>query len=220
MVVVSIVSIVAVLAIPTMSQAGYDRRAFTDAANIAELVREARTRAVGRGAAILLSMATNAGTNAATFTLYESVSANPGGAAGSNIPVSTCGSPTVWPGAGGTATANLVDGFTLAGTVAGGTAKSIEGMGNIVVRVNDAGGNLDVADSGTTQYLCFTPNGRVTYAVGPGPTNFQPMTGAIGAVTVDVTRGAFPSTLGGTSSTSVVRTVWIPPSGATRMTSK
>jgi prepilin-type N-terminal cleavage/methylation domain-containing protein len=218
MVVVTIISIVAVLAIPSMSHEGYDRRAFTDAANIAEVVREARTRAIGRGAAILLTMVTNSAQNAASFMMYEAVSANPVGG-GANIPSASCDAPTVWPtGAAGTATANFIDGFSFAGTVSG--AQTLEGLGGIAARINNPDGT-QVSD-GTTVYLCFTPSGRVRYVNTGTPTGFSTavIAGTYGAVTVDVVRGGFPATFGGPVSTGLVRTIWIPPSGATRITSE
>ena len=69
MVVVTIISVVCILAIPSMSHEGYERRAYTDAASVVEIVREARTRAIARGAAQLLVMTTPAPGNAASFTL-------------------------------------------------------------------------------------------------------------------------------------------------------
>ncbi len=214
MIVVTIISVVAVLAIPSLSGGGYDRRVFTDAATIGEIVREARTRAVGRGAAELLAMTTNASSNAATFILYESVTANPGGGGGTNVPVSTCNSPTVWPGATGTTTANFVDEYQFSG------GQTLEGEGNIVARILDPIGGT--VPDGTTLYLCFTPNGRVTwqeaasntglFAAIANTTNSAAPTA--GAITVQMSRGGF------TGSTELVRTVWIPPSGATRITSQ
>jgi hypothetical protein len=193
---------------------GYDRRVFTDAATIGEIVREARTRAVGRGAAQLLAMTTNSALNAATFILYESVTANPNGVGGANVPVSTCDSPTVWPGASGTATANLVDEYQFTG------GQTLEGEGHIVARIMDASGT--VIPDGTTAYLCFTPNGRVRYQVSiPNASGFNAIantTGSTaataGAVTVQMSRGDF------SGSSELLRTVWIPPSGATRITSQ
>jgi type II secretory pathway pseudopilin PulG len=214
MVVITIISVVAVLAIPSLSQGGYDRRVFTDAATIGEIVREARTRSVGRGAAELLAMTATPGSNSANFALYESVTSNPGTGGGANVPVSTCNAPTVWPGAGGTSTANFVDGYQFAG------GSTLEGEGNIVAQILDPNGA--VVPPGATLYLCFTPNGRVQYQLnGPYTSLFLPITNSsnssaatAGAVTVQVSRGNF------SASTDLVRTVWIPPSGATRITSQ
>jgi hypothetical protein len=237
MVVVMIISIVCVLAIPTLSHEGYERRAYTDAANVAELVREARTRAVARGAAELLVMHADPTGNAASFMLYEantgSPTVNDAGAIGAaTTGSSTCNSPTVWPGSAGAVTASFVDGFQIAAT-AGASAQSLEALGNINMRINDPITGLAVT---TNLYLCFTPAGRTWYAEGATPpasfVTASPggalaslcsatSTGCVGAVTVDVTTGTFPSgPTGGTSSTNLIRTVWIPPSGSTRITSQ
>src|SRR5580692_12345519 len=54
MVVVMIIGVLAALAIPSMSLASYERDTYNDAGAIMQLFREARTRAVGRGAATLI----------------------------------------------------------------------------------------------------------------------------------------------------------------------
>jgi len=224
MVVVLIVSILCVLAVPSLSHEGYERRAYTDAANVSELVREARTRAVGRGAAQLLVMSATPAGNTASFTLYEAVTATGAGAgdAGATIPSSTCNPPTVWPGGSGTVTANFVDGFQIAPTNAGG--QTLEGQGNINMRINDP--NTGSSIGADTLYLCFTPAGRTWYfhqGSSPLGTFNQSLAsaGGVGAITVDVTIGSFPSTTtGGSSATNLIRTVWIPPSGNTRITSQ
>jgi prepilin-type N-terminal cleavage/methylation domain-containing protein len=242
MVVVLIISIVCVLAVPSLSHEGYERRAYTDAASVAELVREARTRAVARGAAELLVMTANPTGNSASFALWEANTGSAGDAGPATTVASSCNAPTVWPSPGtintavGGATATFVDGFQIAPTVGGG-AQTIEGLGNINMRINDPIAGTPLA-SGTNLYLCFTPAGRTWYSEGSTPpatfTTTTATSGAlaslcsttsagacVGAVTVDVTDGPFPAgPLGTASSTNLVRTVWIPPSGATRITSQ
>ena len=61
---------------------------------------------------------------------------------GQRTPVSTCNAPTVWPGAGGTATANFIDGYQFAG------GNTLEGEGNIVAQIIDPNGNI--INPGTT----------------------------------------------------------------------
>ncbi len=222
MVVVVIISILCVLAIPTLSHEGYERRAFTDAANVSELVREARTRAIARGLAELVVMSANSAGNTASFMLYEATSSTTSDAGvTSTTAYSSCGAPTVWPGATGTVTATLIDGFQIAPTSSG-TNQTIEGLGNVNMRVNDP--NLGTSIGSDNLYLCFTPAGRTWYGRGSAPpSSFASLAsaGGIGAVTVDVTTGSFPTTgVGGTSATNLIRTVWIPPSGATRITSQ
>jgi prepilin-type N-terminal cleavage/methylation domain-containing protein len=230
MVVVMIISIVCVLAIPTLSHEGYERRAYTDAANVAELVRQARTRAVARGAAELLVMTANPSTNSASFNLYEANTGAYDGGAATTVS-STCNPPTGWPGGSITVTSTFVDGFTISGSIGAGS-QSLEGLGNINMRVNSPVDGTPIAGNSNT-YLCFTPAGRTWYATGANPpasfiTGGSPLgsicngvASCIGAVTVDVTTGAFPAGATGTAtSTDLIRTVWIPPSGATRITSQ
>ena len=220
MVTVTIIAILAVLAVPTMSHESYDRRAFTNAANIAEFIREARTRAIARGAAVMVAMVADPSTNMASFTMYEAVTANPNNVGGRNVPSASCDAPTVWPGAGGTATANLVDVYGFTGTTAGGQT-SLEGLGQIIARINNSDGTPVTA--GSTVYLCFTPSGRARYVNTGAPTGFSSsngFSGTNGAVSVDVGRGTSLPAFGQSSSTGLIRTVWIPPSGATRITSQ
>jgi len=217
MVVVVIVSILCVLAIPTLSHEGYERRAFTDAANIGELVRQARTRAVARGLAEMVIMRANSTGNSASFMLYEAYT--------STAAYASCGAPSVWPGGSGTVTATLIDGFQISPTGSG-TAQSLEALGNVNIRINNPATSADIS-AANNLYLCFTPAGRTWYAVAATPpTSYAALgsatgAGSIPAVTIDVVAGTFPSTTtGGTSSTDLVRTVWIPPSGATRISSQ
>ncbi len=97
LVVVLIIGIISALAIPSMSLARYDRHAYDDAGAITQLFRAARTRAIARGGAVLITMSASAG-DRGTFTMYEAVSANAGGA-GAGIarsPVASCKTPTNW----------------------------------------------------------------------------------------------------------------------------
>jgi type II secretory pathway pseudopilin PulG len=218
MVVVIIIGIVAMLAIPTMTKGQYDRRVFTDAAALGELVRTARTRSVGRGAAELVAIQTQSTTNALTAQIFESVTSDPSGT-GMNTPVQSC-SATTWPlnfwtsgdawSAGGTA--KFIDQLAIGG------GDTIEGRGQIMARMvypYTASSPTLIAD-GTTLYLCFTPSGRAYIATGGVPTNFSSMGSLLG---VQFTREAFPSAIISASSTNLVRTLMIPPTGATRITS-
>jgi Tfp pilus assembly protein FimT len=219
MVVVMIVSILTVLAVPSLSHESWDRRAYTDAASVAGLVREARTRSVGRGAAELLVMNGESSGNNATFALWEATTAGVDAGPGASVQT-TCGPPTTWPGGTSTSTATLIDAFSIANS----SLESI-GNGNINMQVFDPTG---AAATGSL-FLCFTPSGRTYYttgAVGTAPANFQPLTGTVGAVIVQVAAGPpgvtspMPTTYNGTSATNVVRNVWIPPSGSTSITTQ
>jgi type IV fimbrial biogenesis protein FimT len=203
MIVVVIIAIVAVLAIPSMSRAQVDRRVYTDAGYVAELFRMARTRAVGRGAAVLVDMVSTQSNGGGTFKIYEAVGPNPSGNGANEVPVSTCKSPTVWPGATGTATANYVDGVDLGG--------AFEKQNNIATQLKDPTGAA-VAD-GAHAYLCFTPGGRVYYKAST-PT-FDTATPLSGAIQIDVQR--FATAFG--TPVGLTRTVWVASTGSTRIAS-
>jgi hypothetical protein len=204
-----------------MSHEGYDRRAFTDASNVVEIVREARTRAVARGAAELLIMHAPGSGNTASFTLWEATSTITTGDAGFVSASSSCNPPTVWPnftgyGSPGAATAAFVDEFQIGG------ANSLESQsqGNINMQVYDPTPTAVT----TNLYLCFTPAGRSYYATGASPpaagfVNALGSSGGVGAITVTVAAGTL-SGVNGSNSTNLVRTVWIPPSGAASLTSQ
>ncbi len=204
MVVVVIVSIVAVLAIPTMSRAQVDRRVYTDAGYVAEIFRMARTRAVGRGAAVMIDLKATQSGGGGTFDMYEAVGPNPITGGANEMPVSSCKSPTVWPGGSGNVTAVRVDGVDLTG--------AYEVQNSIAAQLFDPTGTA-LADSAHA-YMCFTPGGRVYFnAAGP---SFDGIPAMSGAIHVDVRRfGASYATPVG-----LTRSVWISSSGSTRIVSQ
>jgi prepilin-type N-terminal cleavage/methylation domain-containing protein len=214
LVVVTIIAIVAAVAIPSMTSGQFDRRVFTDAAGIGEIVREARTRAVGRGAAELLTLTSDGSLNKFTVRLDESVQANPSGG-GSNVPVSSCGAPTIWTGAGASST--FVDQFSFTRADSSGKA-TLEGQAQILARMVypfTTASTTWVADN-TSIYLCFTPSGRVLFSTTAAPSSFGAMGGPLA---VQLTRIGFGSTPLDATQSNLIRTVWIPPTGATRITS-
>jgi prepilin-type N-terminal cleavage/methylation domain-containing protein len=206
LIVVAIIAIVAVLAIPTMSAAQIDRHVFTDAGYVGELFRIARTRAVGRGAAVLVKLTATNTNGGGTFSMYEAVVANPAGGGSAEIPSSSCKAPTRWPGASGTLGTDyeFVDAVNLSGTY--------EQQNSIAAQVKDPSGT--VLASGTDAFLCFTPGGRIYY-VATTPT-FDNVTPLGGAIQIDVRRfsGTFATAVG------LTRTVWVTSSGSTRIVSQ
>ena len=106
MVVVVIVSILTILAVPSLSAARMDQTAYGDAGAITQLFRSARTRAIGWGAAMLIS-ATASAADRGTFMLYQNTI---GG-----VPSTTCGPPTDWSGAAAGQVVTAVDGVNLNG---------------------------------------------------------------------------------------------------------
>jgi len=202
LVVVSIIAIVAVLAIPTMSAAQIDRRVFTDAGYVGQLFRVARTRAVGRGAAVLLELKPTTSSGGGRFAMYEAVAPNPTGT-GSNVPSSSCKFPTKWPGNGGTLGTDYVfiDAVDLSGPY--------EVQNSIAAQLTDATGATP-----STSYMCFTPGGRVFYkSTTPTFDNESPFTGAI-QIAVRRYSGTFASPVG------LTRVVWVTSSGSTRIVSQ
>jgi type II secretion system protein H len=200
MVVVILVGILSVMAIPSMGQAAVDRRIYQDTSQISDLIRAAKARAVGRGAAVLVAMD---GTGNGKFMVRESVQANPD-ASGNQVPRSACKSPTDW-----TVVATPTQYFDVAQVDLNGTFESTNNVQAIIYTDN---GSASAAV--TSAFLCFTPLGRTYFVSGvAAAAGFldaaTPMTGAL---SIEV---AQRPTVGSTS--GLVRRVVIPPSGVTRL---
>ena len=206
MVVVIIVGIVAALAIPAMSVAGFDRHAYNDAGSIMMLFRSARTLAVARGGAVLISMS-GSSTDRGTFTMYEAVAPNVGGGA-ARTPLATCKSPTAWlplPTAQNpNANVVLVDSVNL--NLAG-----IETQANIQTSLwQYASPTSSVAVQFNNGYICYTPLGHTYVVTGIAPVVGNMFDGAlptVGPLEARVTRAT-----GGTT-----RSVLMPPNGMARL---
>lgn len=203
MVVVILVGILSVMAIPAMGQAAIDRRIYQDTSQISDLIRAAKARAVGRGAAVLVAMD---GTGRGKFNVRESVQANPDGSGLNQVPRSSCKSPTDW-----TVVASPTQYYDVNQVDLGGAFETANNVSAIIY-----------TDDGTTiapvasAYLCFTPLGR-TYFVSSVTAAPGFLDGAVpmtGALTIEV---AQRPTLGAT--TGMIRKILIPPSGVTRLVS-
>jgi prepilin-type N-terminal cleavage/methylation domain-containing protein len=217
MVVIIIVGILAVMAIPTMLQARLDRNAYDDAGAIMQLFRNARTRAVARGGAVLISMTSSTG-DRGTFLSYEAVSANAGlnwaGLQANQTPVGTCKAPTAWiPLATSNPGVQLIDGVNLNGT--------IETDANIWASLWSYSGTT--ATNFGAAWICFTPLGHVYFTTSTtnplyGTTNpFDGVLPMVSPLEFRVTRylpggTAFSGTAFGTT-----RSVLLPPNGMTRI---
>jgi prepilin-type N-terminal cleavage/methylation domain-containing protein len=204
MVVVIIVGIVAALAIPAMSIAGFDRHAFNDAGSIMMLFRSARTRAVARGGAVLISMSAPTG-DRGTFMMFEAVAPNVGGGA-ARTPLATCKAPTVWlplpTVANPAANLNvvLIDGVNL--NLAG-----IETQANITTSLwQYASPTSSAGVQFNSGYICYTPLGHTYVVIGGVPT-FDGALPTVGPLEARVTRSN-----GGTT-----RSVLLPPNGMARL---
>jgi prepilin-type N-terminal cleavage/methylation domain-containing protein len=210
MVVVVLIGILAVMALPAMTRAQVDRRSYDDAITIAELFREARTRAIGRGAAetiIMTQSGAATGPNRGVFLLYEGqvTVAPPIGILPLGSPMTTCGSPTVWTGGG--ATSILIDGVNLNGT----NVYSIESLEGIWTTITGPTGAALSAAS-----LCFTPLGRAYFSPSATPSFIagNAMLGEVQIALQHIYGGA-----SGNNAVGIVRTVVVPNSGATRIIS-
>jgi len=195
MVVVMIVGLLAAMAIPSLSLASYERDTYNDAGAIMQLFRRARTRAVGRGAAVLVAM-TSTATDRGTFLMYEAVAPNPTGlAVWSQVPIATCKYPTTWP----LSAMSPIDGVNLNGT--------IEQLAGIVAQPNVFSPTKTAV---AAAYVCFTPLGRSYVVSGSSAVaspSFGGQTSNLNPFGIDVTH-----TNGGTT-----RTVLVPPTGMARI---
>jgi prepilin-type N-terminal cleavage/methylation domain-containing protein len=195
LVVVVVIGLLAALAIPTMTAAGMDRRAYNDAAMITQLFRSARTRAIGRGGAVLITMDTNTNTRG-IFTMYEAVAPNAGGAGNARTPFSSCNA-TWLPLDNTNANIVILDSVNLNATS--------EATAGILATINVYSPTLTTP---TQVNVCWTPLGRSFMFVGaPANGMFVGLQATVNPVDVTVTR-----TGGGT-----IRSVLLPPNGMARL---
>jgi len=216
MVVVIIIGVLAVLAIPAMSYATVERRAYADSILVAELFREARTRAMGRGAAEMVSMTAGA-SDRGTFYLWEAqtLAAPPAGILPLGSPMYTCGWPTSWPPPG-TACNTTVAGTTAAcidGVNLNGGIEKVDGIQSAIVGPATTGGTA----TQTAAAVCFTPLGHTYYASGAGAPVFIAGSPMIGELQIALTHTYLGDSSGAT--TGITRTVVVPNSGASRIIS-
>lgn len=196
MVVVVLVAILAAIAIPAMSGASNDRRAYDDAGYVMQLFRTARQRAIGRGAAVLVSVTADGTTDRGTFRMYEAVRPNPTGAGAARFPNGSCKSPTVWSPLDDTNTGIwFVDGVNL------NSALDV----NAGIETHLYTWSSAAATEATKIYVCFTPSGR-TYAASTTP-SFDAELPLRTPVEIHI----------GRSGGGVSRSVLVPPSGLARL---
>jgi type IV fimbrial biogenesis protein FimT len=215
-VVVTIIGILAMLAFPEMGDAVLERHTYDDAGQVLGLVHTARTRAMGRGAAQMVTFDTvTSGQSRGNFQLYEAVSPNPGGAsdATSRLPNSSCLLPQFgWTN--GTPTNTFIDGVNLNGVY--------ETNANILSRV------VTFSNVGTPTLatgvvaLCFTPLGRTYFWTGSSgsPPAFSSGAPFLGTLAIDVARLTSGQTAIGVGSVAgITRRVLVPSSGNARIVS-
>jgi type IV fimbrial biogenesis protein FimT len=215
-VVVMIIGILAMLAFPVMTDSSVDRHVYDDAGRVLELVHTARTRAMGRGAATMVTFDTvTSGQVRGNYRMYEAVSPNPGGANDNTarLPSASCTFPAgVWTPANPTNT--FIDGVTLNDTY--------ETSANIMSRIVtfDNAGVAKVA-SGIVA-ICWTPLGRTFFWTGGagGTPQFSAAAPFLGTIAVDVARlFAGQTTITNTTTQGLTRRVLIPSTGNARIIS-
>lgn len=204
MVVILIIGLLAVIAVPSMGEARNDRVQYMNAGYVSQLFRDARSRAMGRGAAVLVHIYRGAGRG--VFDSYEAVGPNPDPAApGNNTPVPSCKFPQVWdpvsnlplPDAppSNAARERFLDRVTL----------DTEADGDMVAQLVGQGGvPIDEA------FVCFTPMGRTYFVVGQVP-DFNTVLPMQNPLDIVVTRRTAGEIVG------INRYVTIPTSGVARV---
>jgi type II secretory pathway pseudopilin PulG len=210
MVVVMIIGVLAALAVPSLRISTFDRHAYQDAGAVLQLFREARLRAVARGAATLVSMTANGTSERGQFNLYEAVQADPNSPAGTpaQVPVASCKAPTIWNI--GTPTTLAIDGVSLDGVV--GTAE-VDGDIESQIYTYDAANSGAPTSWTSTIYVCYTPVGRSYISTGGSPTFIGTPTTSV--LEVRVLRGLTSGLTG-----AVSRSVLVAPNGMPRLFSK
>lgn len=164
MVVVVIIAILAVIAVPLFAAQLRARRVFQTAGKMADLYRGSRTRALARGAAVVVRLDPTAD----TITVLEGVVGTVAATA-SGTGKQTCGNlPTR-----GCLTNNWGN---LGGGAVIGTARVIEGMANENI---EAGYTIGTGSRSDTQQvdICFSPAGRayVNVTATWTPSNWVPL---------------------------------------------
>ncbi len=202
MVVIIIIGIVAILAVPTMAAARVDRNAYDDAGAIMQLLRSARTHAVARGGAVLVSVTSNGTVDRGTFTMYEAVTTNAGTGVGlARTPVSSCKTATWAPLNAANLNIVLLDGLNLNGTME--IQNDIETELLLYKTTGGITANVPLA------YLCFTPLGRTYYTTGtPSFGGAMPMLTPL-EFRVQRMQGGQPI--------GTIRSVLLPPNGLARV---
>jgi hypothetical protein len=175
------------------------------------LFRSARTRAVARGSAVLISMNTNGATDRGTFIMFEAVTKNINNSGLPSTPVATCKTPTAWQPLPSLAlpTSNpnvlLVDYVNLNST----NTSAAEVEGDIETQLYEYTSPTNSAQTAfSSGYICYTPLGHTYISVGslalPVFDGVLPTTSALEARVSRANGGTF-------------RSVLIPPNGMARL---
>jgi prepilin-type N-terminal cleavage/methylation domain-containing protein len=192
MVVIVIIGVLAAIAVPGMLAGQDERRAFQAAADISAVIREGRSRAMGRGVAVMTTLQTSGATG--DFVLLDDPASVvvDGGASVAQV--------------GGCKGIDWTTGVKNAEVHIGGGIYS-QAFVNVDMKVNGT--------AVTKAYLCFAPSGRVYMNTGGSNANaIRTADGMTDPLEIIVTRKNGGSPIG------LTRTVVVAPSGATRIVSK
>lgn len=222
MIVVILIAIMAILAIPSMGAARFDRLAFSEAANVTELLRAARTRSLARGSAVLVRLQADIAQSAnpaqrGRFEMWEAVAPNASGAGWNRTPRSSCKSPTRWtldatlpPPA--SANAAFLDAVDLNG--------QYDRQAAIQAQIINPVTSAPIAD----MFLCYTPLGRVYYSTSnAGLPNFDLATPLTNVTSVRIYRYDANAPVDAATSLNrrgALRVVSIPAAGMARLVSR
>jgi prepilin-type N-terminal cleavage/methylation domain-containing protein len=209
LVVVIVIGIIAMLAIPTMTVARFDRRAYEDAGAIMQLLRSSRMRAIARGGAVLVNMTSSDGVNRGKFYTFEAVTGNAQGTGLARTPIASCKTPTNWfplPTSAPNTSVLLVDGLDLNGT----RESDPDIQTEIYIYKSSTDNGATNLQTGVN--VCFTPLGRSYVALGDAaPLMFDGLPSTVSPLQIDVLRAVHSG--GG----ATIRSVLLPPNGMARI---
>ncbi len=215
MVVVIVVSVLAALAIPSMIRARDDRHAYNNSMQVAQILRGARLRAIGRGGAVAVMMTASGAADRGTFRVFEAVTANattngsaPTSDTTNRTPIASCLTPS-WDPASPPPTSNALPLDALDYNL--NLDVTLDFQSSIDVAYVDRTGNPAGGSGVSIAWVCFTPAGRTYVSTGSAIPAF-----AVGNTFIDVDvcmrRGG-----GCTSGIGLKRHVLVPPAGVARL---
>lgn len=231
MVVVVIIGLLASMALPEMGEARREQHAYDDAAQILELIRNGRARAIGRGTATLLTI--DVGNNSrGTFRLSEGTATSPEIPGLLKAPRPSCMStdPNAWvlnsPTNGAvdwTKPNQFIDGVDLNGgaetDVDANIWATIKSYG-LAIPGQNGGPPCSGTCSPQRVDICFTSAGRPFVSIDANPPVFTPSAPFIGLIEVAVARlQTGQSTVVQGVTRGPIRHVFFPPSGIARLSS-
>jgi len=192
-VVIVIIAVMAALGMPALARELRDRRVRQVAEEVATLYRDARLRAVGRGAAVLVTYSKAA----RAFAVREAVRGGPASCA--RLPSPSC-TETLWA--------------SPATTVGGSQELSSYGLDATGTEVTGLKVQVDAPDASAEDIsglaVCFTPMGRAFVNYSGDTSALAPMTG------VSLAR-IYRTVPGGTTAIGLERRVVILPNGQARL---